>query len=155
MEITIKQLPPVRIAYMRLTGPYGPAIGVFWREVFGVWMEQNGLLQQVRYGVGLDDPQITPAAQCRYDACVEVPESFDAPPQVLVRTLPGGQFAVARFTGTGAEMGEAWMRFFGELPANGVQSNGGPYFERYAENSSYDPVTGVMACELCVPVKPL
>jgi AraC family transcriptional regulator len=155
MDVTIKHLPPARVAYMRLTGPYGPAIGVFWREVFGVWMAQNGLLQRVRYGIGLDDPAITPPAECRYDACVEVPETFDATPQVLIRTLPGGQFACARFVGTGAEIGEAWNRLFRELPTLDRRADGGPYFERYAQDSRYDPLTGVMDCELCVPVKPL
>lgn len=154
MDVTIKQLPSARVAYRRLTGPYGPAIGVFWRDVFGEWMVQNGLLQRVRYGIGLDDPQITPAGQCRYDACVEVPENFVVTPPVAVRVLPGGQHAVARFSGTGAEIGQAWMRLFGELPSIGLQADGA-YFERYAEDSSYDPVTGVMACELCVPVKQL
>ncbi|WP_256347557.1 hypothetical protein [Pseudomonas gingeri] len=39
-------------------------------------MERNGLLGEVRFGVGHDDPQITPADKCRYDACVQVPEDF-------------------------------------------------------------------------------
>ncbi|WP_397452671.1 GyrI-like domain-containing protein [Pseudomonas sp. NA-150] len=153
MDITIKSLPSARIAYMRQTGPYGPAIGVFWRDVFGVWMENNGLLHQVRYGIGLDDPQVTPAAQCRYDACVEVPESFDATPPASIRTLPGGEHAVTRFTGTGAEIGQAWMDFYGELQLDGVETAKGPYFERYGKDSSYNPATGVMSCELCIPLK--
>ncbi|MDB5983174.1 MAG: AraC family transcriptional regulator [Pseudomonas sp.] len=152
MDVTIKHLPSAHIAYQRLTGPYGPAIGVFWREVFGEWMVNNGLLQHVRYGIGLDDPQSTPAEQCRYDACVEVPEGFVATPPVFVRDLPGGEHAVTWFTGTGAEIGLAWTQLFTALPGLGLQANGA-YFERYAEDSSYDPQTGVMTCELCVPVK--
>jgi AraC family transcriptional regulator len=152
MDVAIKQLPPARIAYQRLTGPYGPAIGVFWREVFGEWMVRNDLLHHVRYGIGLDDPQITPAAECRYDACVEVPERFIARPPIAVRDLPGGEHAVAWFSGTGADIGQAWMGFFAALPGLGVQPDG-PYFERYGEGASYDPQTGVMNCELCVPVK--
>ncbi|MDB6142181.1 MAG: AraC family transcriptional regulator [Pseudomonas sp.] len=152
MDVRIKQLPSARIAYQRLTGPYGPAIGVFWREVFGEWMVRNGLLHRVRYGIGLDDPQITPAAECRYDACVEVPDSFVATPPIAVRDLPGGEHAVAWFKGTGAEIGPAWMALFAELPGLGWQADGA-YFERYAQDSSYDPQTGVMSCELCVPVK--
>lgn len=152
MDIILKQLPAARIAYQRLTGPYGPEIGMFWRSVFGEWMAQHGLLQHVRFGIGLDDPQITPAEQCRYDACVEVPEDFVATPPVFVRQLPGGEHALARFSGTGAEIGQAWMQLFAALPGLGLQANGA-YFERYAEDSNYDPQTGVMTCELCVPVK--
>jgi AraC family transcriptional regulator len=83
---------------------------------------------------------------------VEVPEDFVATPPVFVRELPGGEHAVARFSGTGAEIGPAWMRLFAALPDLGLQANGA-YFERYAEDSNYDPQTGVMVCELCVPVK--
>ncbi|MGV8918456.1 MAG: AraC family transcriptional regulator [Pseudomonas sp.] len=94
-----------------------------------------------------------PAAQCRYDACVEVPESFVVQAPVAVRTLPGGEHAVTRFTGTGAEIGQAWMGFFSELLRDGVQTADAPYVERYGKDSSYNPATGVMSCELCIPIK--
>lgn len=32
MNVTLKELPPVRVAYLRYIGPYGPGIGTFWRD---------------------------------------------------------------------------------------------------------------------------
>jgi DNA gyrase inhibitor GyrI len=34
MKVAIVTLPPVRIATMRKTGPYGPEIGQFWMQTF-------------------------------------------------------------------------------------------------------------------------
>ena len=76
MNVTLKTLPPARVAYLRYTGPYGPEIGTFWRETVAPWMIENNLLNRVRYGIGHDDPSTTPPQYCRYDACVEVPVDF-------------------------------------------------------------------------------
>jgi DNA gyrase inhibitor GyrI len=32
MEYEIKELPAVRVAYLRYKGPFGAAIGEFWKE---------------------------------------------------------------------------------------------------------------------------
>ncbi len=76
MDVNIVTLPPARIAYMRHIGPYGAGINRFWAETFLPWRIAQGLDQSPCYGIGHDDPHITAPEQCRYDACVEVPEDF-------------------------------------------------------------------------------
>ncbi len=78
MKVTLQQLPATRVAYLRYIGAYGPGIGIFWRETAAPWMLEHQLFNRVRYGIGHDDPDLTPADKCRYDACVEVPEDFKA-----------------------------------------------------------------------------
>jgi len=56
MKVTIKELPPVRVAYLRYIGAYGPGIGLFWQQTVIPWMAENGLMGQARYGIGHDDP---------------------------------------------------------------------------------------------------
>lgn len=156
MDVRLLDLPAARIAYMRHIGPYGTQIGALWEQRFVPWMTANQLHERIRYGIGHDDPSITPPEKCRYDACVEVPDNFVPNGQVSVATLPGGRYAVAQFKGTSATIGNAWVEMFRDwLPASGFQCDGRPCFERYLKESNFDPVTRMFDCELCIPIAAL
>ncbi len=158
MRVELKTLSPMRLAYMRHTGAYGqPSITRMW-ERFGVWCGEHGLMNPRRkmYGIAQDNPMITPADKCRYDACVEVDDAFKPQGEVGVQNFGGGRYACARFTGTGADIHAAWMRMFGEwLPQSGYQADDKPALELYEEDFVMDPKTGAFSCLLCVPVRPL
>lgn len=156
LQVRMVELPPARVAYLRHIGPYGPALGQFWRKTFADWFTESGLARAPRYGVGLDSPELTPPERCRYDACIEIPASFVPPPPAGIATLPGGRYAMAQFRATGAEIATAWQRLFRDwLPGSGQQLSDGPCFEYYPSDAEYDPATGIMSCCLCIPVKPL
>ncbi|MRW83089.1 AraC family transcriptional regulator [Pseudoduganella sp. FT26W] len=152
MKYEIKELPEVRVAYLRYKGPFGPAVGEFWKEVFTPWQKAFGLVGKVTYGVAQDDPRTTPAAECRYDACVEVSADYPIQPPAKETHLPAGRYAVAPFEGTGADVPAAWGEFFGQLQAEGKAAEG-VCFERYPADYAMDPATGVFTAELCIPVK--
>jgi AraC family transcriptional regulator len=70
--------------------------------------------------------------------------------------LPGGRYAVLDFKGTAAEIGAAWGALMGQwLPSSGLQLDSRPCYEYYGPASSFDPVSGMFDCELCIPVVPL
>lgn len=152
MKYEIKELPEVRVAYLRYKGPFGAGIGEFWKEVFTPWQQAYGLTGKVTYGVAQDDPGATPASECRYDACVEVPAGYTVKPPARDAVIPAGRYAVARFKGTGAQVPAAWGEFFGQLQADG-KAGAGMCFERYPADYAMDPATGVFESELCIPVK--
>ena len=113
-------------------------------------------VEQPRYGISHDDPSIVPDEQCRYDACVALPEGFDAPRQMLTTTLPGGRYAVLRFEGTVFQIGERWQALLRDwLPASGLQVDARPCYEYYPPGTTYDPQTGIFDCDICIPVEPL
>jgi AraC family transcriptional regulator len=154
--VSVVTRQPVHVAYLRLTGPYGPAISAFWMHTVAPWMTQHGLWGATRFGVSLDDPQITAPDQCRYDACVEVPTDFVPTGGALLTTLPGGRYAVLTYDGPLASIGTAWDSIMRDwLPQSGMQLDGRPMFERYPVDGRYDPVTGMIQCEICIPVAPL
>lgn len=156
MEVHITELPEVRVAYQRQIGPYGPAIGMFWRETIAPWMQAHGLAGQTCYGVGHDDPSIAPPDKCRYDACVAVPNDFKPDGRAAVHTLPGGRYAVARFKGLPSTIGAAWISLTRDwLPASGMQCDERPCFERFCIATATDPATGEFCCDLCIPVRAL
>jgi AraC family transcriptional regulator len=156
MNVKLEDLPPVTIAYLRYTGPYGAAVGAFWRNAYLPWAAAHNLLDRVRYGISHDDPSITAPEQCRYDACCEVPSDFIATENPFKTTLPGGRYATLRFMGTSDQIGAAWAALMRDwLPSSGLQLDARPCFECYPRDAAYDPQTGAFECDICIPVMPL
>jgi AraC family transcriptional regulator len=143
---------------MRYVGLYGAhGIPELWTKL-GKWMEAHDFTQDatVRLGVAYDDPAITAAERCRYDACVVVPPDFAPDRWVNVMDVPGGKNAVAEFTGTAHEIEGVWDRVFGSwLPQSAYQPDDRPCFERYRGNCTVHAKAGIFRCELCLPVRPL
>lgn len=155
MTLEIRQLPKMRLACMRHTGPYGPALGQLW-ERFGQWCAEHRLSdpRPKFYGISLDDPACTPPEQCRYDACVQVGVGLRTGTDAQVQDFAGGDYACKRFEGTGAEIGAAWagMGATGQIPEGWVL-DARPAIEVYGEDFAMDPETGVFACWLYVAVR--
>ena len=153
MKIEIVERQPVKVAYLRYTGPFGEPIGKFWRSTVSPWLGDHGLIDCPRYGVSLDDPMNTPPDKCRYDACVALPSGLTLP-DAEETTIPGGRYAITHFKGTGAQIGAAWGAFIGAVyadPANRLDTQRHP-FEHYPRGASVDAKTGVFVCELCLPL---
>lgn len=156
MKVTLLDRAPQRVAYLRYTGPYGEAVSRFWMQQVAPWMATHGLIGRSRYGISHDDPSITDPAQCRYDACVEVPDDYTPSGPALITTLPGGRYAVMPFKGTAAQIGPAWTRLLRDwLPASALQLDSRPCFEYYPDDAGYDASSGVFECRICIPVAPL
>jgi AraC family transcriptional regulator len=158
MNVTMRELPRYRVAYMRHVGPYGPhGIPELWKRFTG-WMETRGLLGEdsIRLGIGHDDPAVTAPEKCRYDACVVVPENFKGDKWVNVIDVPGGKYAVAEFIGTADKIREAWEALYRSwLPGSSYQPDDRPCLEVYRGKPEVDGRPGAFRCELCVPVRPL
>jgi AraC family transcriptional regulator len=153
VKIEIADRQPVKVAYLRYTGPFGEPIGRFWRATVAPWLADHGLIDCPRYGVALDDPGSTPPERCRYDACVELPRGL-ALPDAAETTIPGGRYAVTHFKGTSADIGSAWaafVRVVREGPANRMDSQRHA-FEHYPRGAVFDLKTGVFGCALYLPL---
>jgi len=158
VNVQVNGLPSFRVAYMRYVGPYGPhGIPQLW-ERLRKWMDAHGLesADSVSLGVAYDNPNVAAADTCRYDACVVVPADFVPDKHVNVTDTASGRYAVCAFTGTAAEISEAWERTFGAwLPDSGYEPDDKPCIEIYRGDPRADPRSGVFRCELCLPVRPL
>jgi AraC family transcriptional regulator len=156
MNVKLIDRKPVNVACLRHLGPYGEPISTFWQQTYYPWASTNNLLHVPRYGISHDDPSITDATQCRYDACAEVAADFVVSGGALKTILPGGKYASLGFQGTSREVGEAWAALLRDwLPSSGMQLDARPCFEHYPVTAKYDPKTGAFECEICIPVVPL
>lgn len=155
MDIEMRTLAPLTLAYLRHTGPYGsPAIGQMWGR-FAAWCDKKGLFTpgRVIIGISQDSPDITAADKLRYDACVEVDAGFHADGEIGVQTIAGGRYACARFDGTGAQIHTAWMALYGDwLPGSGHQCADSPCIEWYDQGPGVD-AQGRFSCLLCLPLR--
>jgi len=152
----VRQVPQLTVAYVRVLGGYkdsliGPA--------FGRVMSWAGARNLIRgcprvIGVSYDDPAITPADKCRYDACVGVPEGTEPSGEVGVETLPAGRYAVGRYEGRMSGIGDAWSELMRWLPTSGFQPDDRPCYEDYLNDGNRHPETKFIV-DLYLPVKPL
>lgn len=156
MNIQIQNRDSAYVAYLRHHGPYGEPLLHFWTETVYPWLQENDLLGSPRYGLSHDDPSITAPEKCRYDACVEVQENFNTSGDAETTTIPGGEYAVMHFNDALNTIGDAWSALLRDwLPSSGFQLDSRPCFEHYPVESNYDPETGIISCEICVPISPL
>jgi AraC family transcriptional regulator len=156
MKVKVIERKPVKVTYLRHVGPYGQPLAEFWQQTVYPWMAANDQLGQPRYGISLDDPTITAADKCRYDAGVEVRGKISVAGNSHTTTIPGGQYAVTAFRGTADEIGGVWEAMLREwLPGSGLQLDARPFLEHYPTDASFDSRTGVFTCDIAIPVAQL
>jgi AraC family transcriptional regulator len=128
MNIEARTLEPQRVAYLRHVGPYNGAYRV-WQE-FATRLMKDGLPRKdsLFIGVPMDNPKDTPPEKLRYDACVTVDEKYVPTKPVRVRTIAGGDYAVARNCPIGA-IAKGYEKVFRSwLPASGRKARKAPSF---------------------------
>jgi AraC family transcriptional regulator len=153
MNVKLVDRQPVTVAYLRHVGPYGQQISDFWMQTVAPWMVTNNLFGKPRYGISHDEAGITAPDKLRYDAAVEVPSDFSGTGSYMTTVIPGGTYAAGHFKGTVNEIEPAWQSMLREwLPDSGMQLDARPFFEYYPIDAAYDPQTGVMECDICIPV---
>jgi len=132
MNVTIKNLKPMRVAFMRHVGPYNQA-GKTW-ERFAMFLGKEGLLGSSPQFIGIshDDPAVTPPDKTRYDACVPVDEKFRASGDIGVQVIPGGDYAMLTHFGPYEKLGESYAKLLGQwLPRSGRRLRATPCLEIY------------------------
>jgi AraC family transcriptional regulator len=156
MEVTVKTLPEMNVAYVRNIGPYdkiGPAFDRLMQ-----WAGPRGLIrfpETKLLGVYHDDPNITDPDKLRADACLTVPAGTATDGDIGSMTIPGGRYAVAKVEVRAGEFGKAWDELMRDwLPESGFQADDRPCFEIYLNNPEEHPEHKFIV-EICEPVKPL
>lgn len=126
MKIELTTLEPLRVAYLRHVGPYSGAHRV-WMD-FMARLKEDGLpvKNSLFIGVPMDNPKTTPPEKLRFDACVTVDKKYAPARPVRMRTIPGGDYAVARNCPIGAIVKGYEKLYRSWLPGSGRTARKAP-----------------------------
>lgn len=155
MNVTVIDLPARDIAYVQKRGDILDARPAW--DALLAWASAKGLSGPGSDFIGMaDDPTLVPAEDCRFYACVTLPEDFAKEPgPVEFDRLEGGPHAVYEFYdrpdriifGYGIVIKD-W------LPQSGYEQDPGrPCFEINLNDPARDP-EGKSRLRICVPVRP-
>lgn len=154
MNVELIQMPPIRVAMIRHTGPYEDVGGVF--DQLWDWVKISGAPARRSIGIYWDNPDEVPASQLRAAACVEIPPHFSvtntygAP--VTEDQIAGGAYAKTKFVGPYEALAPVWAEFTayieGQLRRT-ISSN--PAFEVYVNDPSDTPANQLIT-ELYMPL---
>ena len=160
IQVEVKDMPDLHVAYVRHIGPYQGDETLFQRlfEQLMTWAGPRNLLrfpETMMMCVYHDDPDVTDPNKLRTSVCITVPEDTPVEGEIGKMTIPGGRFAVARFELLPDEYQQAWDTVFGSwLPQSGYQPDDGLCYEIYQSDPAQHP-EGKHFVDICIPVKPL
>jgi AraC family transcriptional regulator len=152
MNVTVEDMPGLRVAAVRHVGPYNQIAEAFQR--LGDIAGPAGLLkhQGMMLAVYHDDPETTPAAELASDAGVTVPEGVPLPEGVVEKRLPAGRYARTTHIGPYTTLGDTWSCFMGEwLPKSGMRVGSGASYEVY-RNTPMDTKPEELRTDLYLPL---
>ena len=153
MQIEVKSLAPLKVAFVRHVGPY-QEVGKAWERLCN-WAGRNCLMgPDVRFlGASHDDPEITPPDKLRYDACITVDDSVQPEGDIGVQELGGGKYAVALHEGPYEKFVDTYGRIYGGwFPEQSCEPGAPPCLEFYLNDpESTDPED--LLTEVWVPIQ--
>jgi AraC family transcriptional regulator len=91
-------------------------------------------------GISHDDPEVTPPAKLRYDACLAVDEEFAPRTDIGVQIVEGGDYAMTTHTGPYNQLGRTYAEFLGQwMPHSGHELRNAPCLEVYLNDPGSTP----------------
>lgn len=159
-DVEVRTLEPMHVAYLRHVGPYAGDAELFGR-LWGTmmrWAGPRGLLRGPAtrsLTIYHDDPEITDEEKLRISVCITVPEDTAVDGEFGKMTIPGGEYAIARFQLAPDQYADAWNAVYGGwLPQSGYQPDDRPAFEQCLSDPKEHP-EHLQDVAICVPVRPL
>ena len=154
VKIEIKEMPEMKVAYIRHTGHFNQIGKVF--EKLMKWAGPRGLLhfpETKTVTLYLDDPSVTAIEKVRQDACVTLTGDAKVEGEIGKAIIPAGKHAVGRFRIDASGFEKAWSTVCLWITESGYQPYGNPYELYYS--SVEDAAQGIFDLDICIPVKPL
>jgi len=151
----IKKLKDKRVVYTVAIGKYGDdSTKQAWARMVSFAKEKKlfGFGTEC-IGISLDDPNVTTAEKCRYEACITCKKDIKAEGKIGVKTIEGGTYAIFKHKGSYETLINAYNYICGEwLPNSGRELRELPCFEVY-HNSPDDTKPEKLKTDIYIPLK--
>lgn len=138
--VEIREIEDEKVYYVRKIGPYqesGPqAYNELKKFIMKNKLEMSDVNPKVKLiGLSHDDPWVTEADKCRFDACITVTKDVPLDKNVNIQNIKGGKYAVFLHKGPYNEVGPVYQAICGEwLPNNNYKLRDLPLLEVYLNN---------------------
>lgn len=150
-EVAIKNIPDLRVAYVRSVGPW-ESIAEAYRKLYGFVSEQGIAVEGGALGISYDDPVVTDSAKLRFDAAAPVPEGVTGRGDVKIRVVKGGPHAVVRYRGPYLDMHASYVELVGRwFPRSGREPADAGCLEFYLNDVHSTPPADLLT-DICVPI---
>jgi DNA gyrase inhibitor GyrI len=100
------------------------------------WIDDTGISRRssLLIGMSMDDPDITPLPECRYDFCTTVSATTKRSPGISMGSIPAARWASIRVNGDLQDVDDAWTYLFRDwLPSSGWQAAPLPAMEIFRQ----------------------
>jgi AraC family transcriptional regulator len=135
LEVKVRRLEAQHVGYIRHRG-YDTGISICWHRLLE-WARLQGIEIESQRMIGLhhSTPDLAPFDQCRYVACLTVPEGVYRSGGVGVMEIPGGLYACCRAEGDFGDL-LYLMRDLtqGWLPGSDYRALNIPSHAQYSDN---------------------
>ncbi len=138
-KVRVEAFPETQLVYIRVRNSYANPDGFLQAfKTLADWSEGNAI-QSTFIGMSQDDPDVTPASQCRYDVCMSVPLGTKTNRKeysmLNTRLMPSCKIACLSVMGDMQQVDTAWqylMRYW--LPHSGSFPENLPAMEIYRQS---------------------
>jgi AraC family transcriptional regulator len=155
MNVILKKYPQQTICKLASDGGYqAEALFKTW-DVIASWGEGCGIVKSAQQRIALcyDNPAITPAEKCRYEATITIDDKVEVSFPFEKSIIPSGTYAVLYVKGEALEVAKAQMGLFSHwLPDSGYEPDSFPMMERYLNDVRQD---GFIELEIMLKVTTL
>lgn len=155
IEPSIKRLPPIRIAYLKLERTHNVlhSFSILWKQLLQFSESYELSSKGCKYvSLTLDYPFITLEEQSRFMVGVTLPHSFETPKGFGAYEIPGGEYAIFRFKGLYHELNRVYRFIYLDwLPASDYSLREPFTFETYINTPEKTPVSELVT-EIYIPI---
>ena len=120
-RVEIEELESIPIAYIRgIFGDDGSELVKRYLELIA-WAEKHRVIYQgelTRFGMSMDNPDVTPAGKYRYDFGIRVINSYEAEELIEFSHIPAGKYATLHVKGKIHDVANAWDFLYKNWLAN-------------------------------------
>ena len=154
MDVEIKTIEPMRVAFVRHVGPYDQ-VGIAWEKLCMHLGKEGFLGGRCQFvGICYDDPEVTAPEKIRYDACITVDDSFIPSDDIAVQTIGGGEYAVTTHLGPYNNLGDTYSKLYGQWLVNSNREfRSEPCMEFYLNDPDGTEPEDLVT-DICLPLKP-
>ena len=154
LEIRIKNVPPLNVAFVRTNGYNPESIGKAWNTIIPIGLEKGFFQPGKSFCIGhsLDTPDITAEDECEYNACITLSEPIKPEGPISIKTLKGGKYAVFTYRGTYDVMDQVYAYIMKNWLINSdYELRDGEIYDKYL-NSMKNTAPQDLLTEIHIPI---